>query len=266
MTIALGSAARPAPRVMEQLTAAAAALLVLALLWGAVETRTLDDVPVWLKPAKFAVSFLVTFATLALVQARLSRAWAEGWVIAGTSAVMATAFLAEMAYLIVQAARGEASHFNLSTPFHQTMYSLMGVGAVLLVLGIGVFGLAALLDRGARLSPGLRLAVGLSFLATVVLTLPIAGYMSATGHHVGVAPPGAATIPVLGWSAVVGDLRPAHFLALHGMQAVPLYALWRERNGRVLRGAEAALVSTGWSALTLMVFARALAGLPLIAL
>jgi hypothetical protein len=146
------------------------------------------------------------------------------------------------------------------------MYSLMGLGAVLLVLGIGLFGVATLLDRNARLSPALRLAVGLSFLATVILTLPIAGYMSATGHHVGIAPPSAPTIPFLGWSAAVGDLRPAHFLALHAMQAVPLYVLWRERNGAILRGTEVALASLGWSLLALLVFAQALAGRPLVAL
>jgi hypothetical protein len=90
--------------------------------------------------------------------------------------------------------------------------------------------------------------------------------MSATGTHVGVAPAGAPTIPLFGWSAAVGDLRPGHFLALHTMQAVPLYALWRERGGQQVGRVEAALAATGWSALTLLVFAQALAGRPLIAL
>ena len=260
-------ARRPAPRPMTQLAAAAVTILLLTLLWGAFEARTLGYGPVWLKPAKFASSFVVTFATLALLQDRLSRGWAEGRTLGVTSAVMATAFLFEMAYITTQAARGEASHFNLGTPFHAAMYSLMGVGAVLLVLGIGVFGAVALLDRGARLSPGVRLATGLGFLATVLLTLPIAGYMSAgTGHLVGQPPAGAPTIPVLGWSGAVGDLRPAHFLALHGMQALPLYALWRERGGRRAEAGEIALAAAAWAMLTLAVFAQALAGLPLIRL
>jgi hypothetical protein len=39
-----------------------------------------------------------------------------------------------MLYILVQAACGEMSHFNNSTPFYSTMYSLMGAGAVLMVL------------------------------------------------------------------------------------------------------------------------------------
>ena len=239
MTIALlAPSPVPTPKLMPQLTAAAGALLLLTLLWGSFETRTLVGDPVWLKPAKFALSFVVTFGALALLQSRLSRDWADGWALRGTAAVMATAFVGEMAYMTAQAARGEASHFNFSTPFNESMYQIMGVGAVLLVLGIGVFGVVALLDRGARMSPTLRLATGLGFLATVLLTLPIAGYLGGNlGHHVGVAPPGAPAIPFLGWSGAVGDLRPAHFLALHAMQELPLYALWRERGGRARAGA-----------------------------
>ena len=268
MTIALlAPSPVPAPGLMVQLTAAAGALLLLTLLWGTFETRTLVGDPVWLKPAKFALSFVVTFGALALLQSRLSRDWADGWTIRGTAAVMATAFLGEMAYMTAQAARGEASHFNFSTPFNVSMYQLMGVGAVLLVLGIGVYGIVALLDRSARLSRAQRLATGLGFLATVLLTIPIAGYLGANSdHHVGVAPPGAPAVPFLGWSGAVGDLRPAHFLALHAMQALPLYALWRERGGRVARRGEIALVTVAWVGLTLAVFAQALAGLPLVRL
>jgi hypothetical protein len=74
---------------------------------------------------------------------------------------------------------------------------------------------------------------------------------------------GGAVIPLFGWSAVVGDLRPAHFLALHAMQVLPL-AAWALRG----RGGVGAVWVAGglWTALTLAVFAQALAGLPLVAL
>jgi hypothetical protein len=84
------------------------------------------------------------------------------------------------------------------------------------------------------------------------------------GHHVGVHPAGGATVPLIGWSLVVGDLRPAHFLALHAMQAIPLAGLEADRLGlgRVWVRVAAAV----WLVLTLAVWVQALAGLPLIAL
>ena len=67
--------------------------------------------------------------------------------------------------------------------------------------------------------------MGWGFILSFALTLITAGYMSSTGTHVGSPAVGAATIPVMGWSASVGDIRPAHFLALHAMQVLPLAGL-----------------------------------------
>jgi hypothetical protein len=252
---------------MASLAAASAALLVMTLAWGLVDSRTIAGDPVWLKPAKFALSFMVLFGTLALVQVRLSAPWADGWTLRITTWIMAAAFAFEMGYMTYQAARGVGSHFNFATDFEVRMYQLMGLGALALVLSIGVYGIAALSDRQARTSPGLRRAIGLGLLATVVLTLPTAFTLGGNGSHfVGTLPADPRSIPILGWSGSVGDLRPAHFLALHAMQAIPLYALWRERGGRAVGTAEVTAVTLAWAALTLAVFAQALAGYPLLPL
>ena len=44
------------------------------------------------------------------------------------------------------------------------------------------------------------------------------------GHFVG-TPVTGASVPILGWSLEVGDLRVPHFLATHAMHAVPAFAL-----------------------------------------
>lgn len=228
------------------------------------DARVLAGDDVWLKPAKFALSFVVLYLTLALVVERLSHPLRESRTLRATLAVMVVATAGEMACIGAQAGRGAHSHFNVYTPLEAAMYSLMGIGAVALVLGIGVIGVLAWRDRGARFGPALRLGIGLGFVLSAVLTLVVAGTLGAQdSHHIGTPSPGAARMPLFGWSLEVGDLRPAHFLALHAMQALPLLGLWldrRGREGRMLLGAAAA----AYAALTLAVFVQALMGLPLL--
>ena len=252
--------------IFRTLTALSVALLAVALLWAVSgEPRTVAGGPVWIKPAKFALSFVVFFWTLALIRDRLSPVVREGRTLKTIGAMMAIAFIAEMAWMFRQAARAAESHFNLSTPFEATMYSLMGVGAVSLVVGAGVIGWLVRRDADARMGPVLREGIWLGLMLGAVLTLVVAGTMSSgTSPYVGVPPDGAPTLPFIGWSGAVGDLRPAHFLAIHAMQALPLLAVWLERRSvrgglRILR-----LAAFGWTALTLAVFAQALLGLPLI--
>jgi hypothetical protein len=231
---------------------------------GALDARALDGANVWLKPAKFALSFVVLYLTMALVAERLSAAVRDGRVMRGVLAVMTAATAFEMAYIAAQAGRGVQSHFSVHTPLTALMYALMGIGAMALVVGIGIVGVLAWRDRAARFGPALRLGVGLGFVLSAVLTLVVAGYLSSQGsHHVGTPSPGSATVPLLGWSLEVGDLRPAHFLALHAMQALPLLGLWLDRRGRGRTGLLWA-AAVGFAALTIAVFVQALMGLPLL--
>jgi hypothetical protein len=144
------------------------------------------------------------------------------------------------------------------------MYGLMGLGAVALMVGTAVIGVAALRDPGARLGPGLRRGIGWGFILSCVLTLVTAGYMSARGTHVGIAAAGAPVLPLMGWSGSVGDVRPAHFLALHAMQVLPLVGLLFDRTGIAARNM--IWLALAYTGLTVAVFAQALSGLPLIQL
>ena len=268
--------ARPLPTSRPALAATAAAMAparagTLSTLWaltgfslalllgfaaaGALDARMLDGGSVWLKPAKFALSFVVLYLTMALVAERLSTAVREGRAMRGVLAVMTAATAFEMAYIAAQAGRGVHSHFSVHTPLTALMYALMGIGIV---------GVLAWRDRAARFGPALRLGLGLGFVLSAVLTLVVAGYLSSLGsHHVGTPSQGAAALPLLGWSLEVGDLRPAHFLALHAMQALPLLGLWLDRRGRSGTGLLWA-AAAGYAALTIAVFVQALMGLPLL--
>lgn len=256
------------PTPFQTLTVVAVVLTAVSLLWGFVDTRTVAGAFVWMKPLKFALSFAVLFATIALVEGRLSARARDGWTLRITAWVIAAAFLAEMAYMMYQGARAEASHFNMSTPFNEFMYTVvMAAGAVALVIGIGVVGWVARRDMDANLSTGLREAIWLGFLLSFVLTMIVATYLSVqSGHHVGLHPDGAPTLPLVGWSGVTGDLRPAHFLSLHAMQVLPLFALWLDRRGAVAPIRSIRFAAAGYTVLTLAVFGQALLGMPLIPL
>jgi hypothetical protein len=252
-------------RPLAALAALSTAIVALSLIWATFDPRILGDSAVWAKPLKFAISFIIFFGTLALAEARFSPAWRQGRLLRTLTTLTGAAMVLEMGYMIFQATQGQASHFNNSTPFTSIMYMVMGVGAVTLVVCAGLFGYAALRDKDANFGPALRQGVGIGFIGSCILTLITAGTMSSlSGHFIGTPGPDAATIPLMGWSAAVGDLRPAHFVALHMMQALPLLGLWVDRRGGAVRTAQIAAII--YAVVTLALFVQALMGIPVIRL
>jgi hypothetical protein len=250
-------------RLFGRFAVAAGGMTLLTLGMLVLDDRTLGDEPVWLKPFKFSISFVLLFATLGFAAVRLSDPWRRSWVILAGAVASATAFAFEMAYIAAQAARQEASHFNETTPFHEMMYQMMGTGATALMITIALVGIVAWADAEARLGRGLRLGIGLGFLLTVVLTSWVAGELAGNGgRYVGMPSEAHARIPFLGWSMEVGDLRPAHFLALHAMQILPAAGYLVDRYRASLRSLwiGAAL----YAIFTTVVFLQALQGVPLI--
>ena len=73
-------------------------------------------------------------------------------------------------------------------------------------------------------------------------------------------------LPILGWSMVAGDLRPAHFLGIHAAQLVPLAgaAIVAARIARPRRALVA--FAAAYAALWLALVVQALLGLPLVRL
>lgn len=227
-TIYLSLRTTPSLKHRHQLwyqTAAAMAVVFVACSGMAiVDDRTLLGVSVWSKPAKFSISIAIFFATLAWFAPLLPTNYfssARGRLLTWTPVICA---VFEMAYILVQAARGEMSHFNTSTPFNATMYSLMGGGAVLLVLACLMMGVEILRTHG--FGNPFVLAVALGLIGTAVLGGGFGIYLgnSASGHWVGGSATDANGLVGFNWSRDGGDLRVAHFFGMHAMQALPLAA------------------------------------------
>ncbi len=262
----LSAAVRAAVCAAPLLSGLAVALALLAL--PTLAAMAVDDclhrgVSIWTKPLKFEIALALYAGTLALFSPLVPEAvrratWFRLWVVAG-----AVAILGEMTWIGGAAAAGTASHFNVADPTMAALYSLAGVGAVLLTSLTLAYGVAIARNRESGLPPALHLSVVLGLLATFPLTLLTAGTLAAgTGPFVGPAPTEAHGIFFFGWSTAVGDLRFPHFLATHAMHAIPLAGLAAARlpaaRGRVAVTAAAAL----YGLLVLGAFAEALAGRP----
>lgn len=201
------------------------------LLLSTIDPRLLQGVSVWLKPWKFQVSSGVYLLTLAAVFVWLPRdrrrSWAWRYVVwAGISSA-----LFEVGYITWQAARGQASHFNVSTPFTAAMYSLMGFGAVVLTSTALVQGLMVLRSRRFALTPTLRQAIGWGLVLTFALGTAFGGYLGgqSTGHWVGGSLSDGQGLAVVKWSRDGGDLRVAHFFGVHAVHFIVLFAVLVER-------------------------------------
>jgi hypothetical protein len=263
----LDPAAKPAWRRVWQreprLVAFAAlmlAMMIPAAIGLALDERTLRDVNVWVKPMKFMLSVALTALTTAWFAPLLPDAVRRGrafgalvWTLIATGGF-------EVAYITLQAALGQASHYNVGDPFHAAMYSLMGGAAV--VLTATQPWLAWLIWRHGR--PGVAPAHRLGVLLGLVLTFVLgAGAGILLGGGTPAPGPG---LPVLGWSQVAGDVRVAHFVGIHAGQVLPLL-------GFVLARRQPRIATTGvwlgtalWCGLFAAVLLQALAGRPLIAL
>lgn len=230
----------------------------------ALDPRTLLDVDIWLKPLKFTIALSIYLFTLA---------WYAGWLpqeVAASrryrlfSAAVVFCTLSEIVWIGGAAVFGQASHFNVSTPFMAAIYSLMGFFAMILTSASLVFGLVILRDGKSRLNPVFRLSLGLGLTMTFALTAIVAGYMAGgSSHFVGGNASDAEALPVLGWARDGGDLRVAHFFATHALHVIPVfgYLASRAAGGGIGRGAVLAF-SASYCFFVAYVFAQALAGRP----
>jgi hypothetical protein len=220
------------------------AALAVTLVGLAVDPRIITGAPAWLKPAKFAVSIAFYVFTLAWIF-RLIPDWVKTRRIVGWTT--AIALVLELVIIDVQAWRGTTSHFNVATSFDLVLWTVMGLAIV--VQTVTSIAVAVALWRQPFADRALGWALRLGMTITIIgalsgglMTQPTgtqladarAGQrMTAAGAHTVGAPDDeqGARIPGTGWSAEHGDLRVAHFVGLHSLQALALiaFALTRKK-------------------------------------
>ena len=234
-------------------------IVALCLMAAMIDGRTINGVSVWVKPAKFAASFVAWFWTMAWAWGVLAPVARDGWlariILWGT--VLAAIF--EQAWILLRAGLGQPSHIATDR-LGEIAYRLMGLGAMTLVLLAFVLGLLVLLRGDQRQPWNWRLAVGLGLAITGILGgITGASISVMTAPYIGGTMTDAANFAPFFWSRDGGDLRAAHFLAIHAMQALPAMAL-------VVRSATPAVIGVAaciWTSLTIGAYFAALAGISL---
>lgn len=203
-------------------------IVPMALAWG-LDERMLRGANVWIKPIKFALAIaLLAFTTAWFVghlppERRQSRAVSRiVWLLIATGSF-------EFAYITLQAALGQGSHYNTGDVWHGLMYTLMGIGALLLTATQPLLAWQLWRHPDPRQAPIARQAMLLGLALTFVFG---AGVGIVLGDHP--PPTSGPTLPLLGWSLGGGDLRPAHFLGIHAGQLLPLAGAWLATRRQLL--------------------------------
>ena len=229
-----------------------------------IDSRLLNGVSVWEKPAKFFLSLSLHMATLACGLALLPVHARQTPAIHWAGILFLAAAIGEMVYIVFRAARGEASHFNETTTIARLLYAAMGMGALTLA-GLTSFIGWRILKQARASSPAL--ATGLGFVLAGVLAVLFGGYMSnQSGHWVGGDPSDATGLPFFHWSTTGGDLRVPHFFGLHIMQALPVVGFLLRDFPQARSRSLIALAAIIWAGFTFLTFFQAISGLPFIRL
>lgn len=235
------------------------AQFVISLIGLLVDPRIVVGLPNWAKNLKFSISFLLFTPTILWIYSLIDRnrktAW---WMATGIGVTL----LAEMALLLTQAVRGQPMHFNVSTPFDDLLWSLMGntinVFSVFFLVLIVIYWRQLNQDRVVQWAIRLGLVIMvLGFVQGGLMPGPTAeqlaqmeagNHVTTIGAHTVGASDGGPGLPFLGWSTEHGDLRIGHFVGTHALQVIPLLGWWlsrRNRQGWLSEGRRIGLVWIG---------------------
>ncbi|SMB97963.1 conserved hypothetical protein [Hymenobacter roseosalivarius DSM 11622] len=239
-------------------------LAVTALALAPFDECLVTGLNVWFKPLKFSVSIVIYL-------------WTLGWLLADLPAPaqrsvgiiswgVAISMTVEIAAIFLQAIRGTTSHFNNSSVFDTLVFAAMGLFIAINTLLL-VWALYLMLRHRPFGSAGYVWGMRLGLLL-FLLGSAIGGAMIGQGGHTVGAPDGGTGLPVLGWSTHAGDLRAAHFLGLHALQALPFVGWLLGRTALIGRiGAQTASIfacAVLYAGGVSLLYWRALSGLPLL--
>lgn len=225
---------------------------IIFIVLAKISKTQVNNVSAWYKPFKFASS-TVLFS------------WAMGWYcyylptfnvsIYNYTVIILLGF--EIAYIALQAGRGQLSHFNLSTPIYSVLFSLMGLAATIVTLYTAYIGVLFFVNDFPSLPGYYVWAIRLGIALFVAFSLEGFVMGAKLSHTIG-GPDGESGIPVLNWSTKYGDPRIAHFIGMHALQVLPIVSYYLLKNTLVT-----IILSILYALLAIFTLVQALKGRPL---
>jgi len=205
----------------------------------------------WLKPMKFAASIAVYAWTMAWLLGYLQRAPGSvrgvGWSV--------TIFMSiEVACVVMQAARGRISHFNMTTALDGAVFSVMGL-LILLNTFFVIYTFILFCVTNVELPAAYLWSIRLGMLIFIAASMQGFAMVAHSAHTVG-QPDGGPGLPLVNWSTSAGDLRVPHFIGLHALQILPILGYWLSQRRRT-----PLLSPQGWIAVIAVSYAVLVAGL-----
>lgn len=244
------------------LIAAAHFLLFLLLLVASfIDPMQILGISRWVKPMKFAISIAIFTATMGWLLAYLPNCRRGTGIISG---IVASTMGLEMFLIIMQGMRGVQSHFNHNTPFDDIVFSVMG-GAIMINTIATAYAGYLFFRHPASVSGAYLTGIRLGLIIFVLASLEGGIMVMRNAHSVGVHD-GGPGLPMVNWSTGAGDLRVAHFVGMHALQALPLLGWFLDKRGAAQGRKLVALTALAWIVITALLVLQALAGRPLLAM
>ena len=179
----------------------------------------------WIKPSKFFISIAILSVTMVWILYYLEKQRA----VKIYSRALFVLMIIEQICIVMQSARGERSHFNISSAFNGIIFSTMGLAIALFSFWTIYIMILALLQKNYKISPNYALGIKLGLVLFVIFINEGWVIISNFGHTVG-AKDGGEGLPYINWSKQHGDLRITHFIGMHALQIVPLFAYYFSKN------------------------------------
>ncbi len=219
-----------------------------------VQNTQVFGINAWIKPFKFFISTAIFVFTMGWIMIYLE----EKRKVTVYSWMVIAVFSFENIYISFQAAKGQLSHFNISSAFHGMMFSLMGLAITLMTLWTGYIGYLFFIKKFPSLPQAYVWGIRLGIVFFVIFAFE-GGLMAARLAHTVGTKDGGAGLPLINWSTAFGDLRVAHFLGMHSLQLLPLFSYYVARNIKITL-----ITAAAYFIFTSLLFVQALAGKPFI--
>ncbi|KYP14036.1 hypothetical protein [Flavihumibacter sp. CACIAM 22H1] len=221
--------------------------------WSPLEV---GGIPAFIKPMKFYLALTAAVYTMGWLMVYLQNQQAVkrySWVVVVTMTV-------ELGIITLQAALGQASHFNISSWPNALLYQLMGVAILIYTFWTAYIGYLFFKQKNFPLwmTPGYIWGIRLGILFFVTAALQ-GGHMAMLMQHSIGGADGGEGYPLLNWSSLHGDLRVVHFFGIHSLQLFPLLGYYLVPTKRSM-----VAIALSWLFFLVLLYAQAMKGYPLI--